>query len=166
MCLTMCRGQSPLAKETDGWTKCPVLQEKDSWEKSLNNTIQVLSKKNKSRQTSGSLFAGRIQIAKKTKFELDLIKIVDCFPDVQGIYDSNLVSFQKIFITNIFLLQFLRVMSVPKEFKILMKNEIPNQKKSSLVRFQIKFFTTRQIVKQKIHNVSDFKSSFLKRVRL
>ena len=33
------------------------------------------------------------------------------------------------------------------------------------VRFQIKFFTTRQILKQNFHNVSDFKSENLQRVR-
>ena len=33
------------------------------------------------------------------------------------------------------------------------------------VRFQIKFFTTRQILKQSFHNVSDFKSKILQRVR-
>ena len=48
--------------------------------------------KNKSTQTSGSVFAERIKKAKKTKFELGLIKIVDCFLDGQGNYDSNLVS--------------------------------------------------------------------------
>ena len=32
MCLTMCRGQSPLTKEPEGWTKCRVLQTRDSWE--------------------------------------------------------------------------------------------------------------------------------------
>ena len=33
------------------------------------------------------------------------------------------------------------------------------------VRFQIKFFTTRQILKQDFHSVSDFKSKILQRVR-
>ena len=33
------------------------------------------------------------------------------------------------------------------------------------VRFQIKFFTTRQILKQNFHNVSDFESKILQRVR-
>ena len=28
LCLTMCRGQSLLTKETEGWTKCRVLQKK------------------------------------------------------------------------------------------------------------------------------------------
>ena len=50
--------------------------------------------KTKTTQTSGSVFAERIKKVKKTKFELDLIKIVDCFLDGRGNYDSNLVSFK------------------------------------------------------------------------
>ena len=47
-----------------------------------------------STQTSGSVFADRIEQVKKTKFEVELIKIVDCFLDGYGNYDSNLVSFK------------------------------------------------------------------------
>ena len=50
--------------------------------------------KNKSTQSSGSVFAERIEKVKKTKFELELIKIADCFLDGHGNYDSNLVSFK------------------------------------------------------------------------
>ena len=50
--------------------------------------------KNKSTQTSGSVFAERIEKVEKTSFELELIKIVDCFLDGHGNYDSNLVSFR------------------------------------------------------------------------
>ena len=50
--------------------------------------------KNKSTQTSGSVFAERIEKSKKTKFELEVIKIKDCFLDGHGSYDSNLVSFK------------------------------------------------------------------------
>ena len=50
--------------------------------------------KNKSTQTSGSVFAERIEKVKKTKSELELIKILDCFLYGHGIYDSNLVSFK------------------------------------------------------------------------
>ena len=45
-------------------------------------------------QSNDSVFAERIEKVKKTKFELDLIKIVDCFLDGHGNYDSNLVSFK------------------------------------------------------------------------
>ena len=60
------------------------------YEKHLSSSFQ----KTKSTQTSGSVFAERIEKVKKTKFELDLIKIVNCFSDGHGNYDSNLVSFK------------------------------------------------------------------------
>ena len=50
--------------------------------------------KNKSTQTNGSVFAERIEKSKKTKFDLELTKIVDCFIDGHSNYDSNLVSFK------------------------------------------------------------------------
>ena len=50
--------------------------------------------KTKTTQTNGSVFAERIEKVKKAKFELDLIKIVDCFFDGHGNYGSNLVSFK------------------------------------------------------------------------
>ena len=50
--------------------------------------------KTKSAQTSGSVFAEIFEKVKKTKFELDLIKFVDCVLDGHGNYDSNLVSFE------------------------------------------------------------------------
>ena len=50
--------------------------------------------KTKSTQTGGSVFAERIEKVKKTKFQLDLFKTVDCFSDGHGNYDSNLVSFK------------------------------------------------------------------------
>ena len=40
------------------------------------------------------MFAEAIEKVKKTKFELELIKIVDCFLDGQSNYDSILVSFR------------------------------------------------------------------------
>ena len=40
------------------------------------------------------MFAERFGKAKKTKFELELIKIVDCFLIGRGNYDSKLVSFK------------------------------------------------------------------------
>ena len=43
---------------------------------------------NKSTQASGSVFAERMDKVKKTKFELELKKIVDCFLDGHGNYDS------------------------------------------------------------------------------
>ena len=63
-----------------------LLQEK--YKKDLFSSFQ----KTKTTQTSGSLFAEKIEIVRKTKFELELIKIVDCFLDGHGNYVSNLVS--------------------------------------------------------------------------
>ena len=51
-------------------------------------------RKTKTTQTSGSVFAERIQKNEKTKFELGLLKNLDCFHDGHGNYDSNLVSFR------------------------------------------------------------------------
>ena len=51
--------------------------------------------KTKSTQTSGTVFADRIEQVKKTEFELELIKIVDCSLDDHGNFTSNLVSFKK-----------------------------------------------------------------------
>ena len=122
--------------------------------------------KNKSTQTSGSRFSQRIEKAKKTKFELELIKNIDCFLDGQGSYHSNLVSFKKESLQQTkFLFHSVRVMSVPKENKILVRNEIPNQKVSSVVRFQNKTSTTCQVSNQFFYNASDFKTKFLHHVR-
>ena len=52
-------------------------------------------KKTKTTQTSGSVFAEKIEQLKKTKFEMKLMKTVHCFLDGHGNYDSNLVSFKK-----------------------------------------------------------------------
>ena len=51
--------------------------------------------KTRTTQTNGSVFAERTEKVKKTKFELELIKIVDCFLDGHSNYVSNLISFEK-----------------------------------------------------------------------
>ena len=100
MCLTLCREQSPLTKQTGKWTKCSVLQKSPLRKKFQQHFMSALHK-NKSTQTSGSVFAERIEKVKKTNFELELIKTVDCFLVGHGNYDINLVCFEKkIFITN------------------------------------------------------------------
>ena len=45
----------------------------------------------KATQISGSVFADRIEQVKKTKFDLELIKALDCFLNGHGILISNLV---------------------------------------------------------------------------
>ena len=54
-------------------------------------------------------------------------------------------------------------MSVPKEYKRLVENEIPNQKISSLVSFWNKIFRTCQISNQVLYNASDFKTKISQR---
>ena len=51
-------------------------------------------KNTKLTQTSGSVFADRIEQVEKTKFELELTKLVDCFLNGHGNYTSKLVSFK------------------------------------------------------------------------
>ena len=91
--------------------------------------------KNKSTQTSGSVFVERKQKAKKTKPELELIEYVDCFLDGRGSYDSKLVSLKiKSLKRTIYIFfELVRVKSVPKENKLLVRNETPNQKISTIV---------------------------------
>ena len=48
----------------------------------------------KTTQTSALVFADRIEQFEKSNFEMELIKIVDCFLEGHGNYDSNLVSFE------------------------------------------------------------------------
>ena len=50
--------------------------------------------KTKTLQTSGSVFAKRIEKVEKTKVEFELIKFVDCFLYGLGVFDSNSVSFE------------------------------------------------------------------------
>ena len=47
--------------------------------------------KTKTTQTSGAVFAERIEKVEKTKFEFEPLKIVDCFLDRHDNFDSNLV---------------------------------------------------------------------------
>ena len=61
---------------------------------------QLLSffQKTESTQTSGSVFADRSEQVRKTKVRIELIKVVDCFLDVNGKHTINLVSFKEIFL--------------------------------------------------------------------
>ena len=92
-CLITCNEQLTLITETREWTECRALQKRRYCGKSTKSTEHLFSsfQKTKTTQTNGSVFAERIEKVKKTEFELELIKIVDCFLDGQGNYDSNLV---------------------------------------------------------------------------
>ena len=62
----------------------PSIAKKRLLRKKFTQHFLSALQKNKSTHTSGSVFAERIEKAKKTKFELELIKIVDCFLDGHG----------------------------------------------------------------------------------
>ena len=72
----------------------PSIAKKRLLRKNFKQHFMSDLQKNKSAETSGSVFAERNEKVKKTKFELELIKIVDCFLDGHGSYDGNLVSFK------------------------------------------------------------------------
>ena len=75
-----------------GVDRVPSIAKKRLLREKIKNHLFSSFKKTKTTQTSESVFAERIEKVKKTKFELDLIKIVDCFLDGHGNYDSYLVS--------------------------------------------------------------------------
>ena len=77
-----------------GVDRMPSIAKKRLLRKKYKKHLFSSFQKTKATQTSGSVFAERIEKVKKTKFELDLIKIVDCLLDGHGNYDSNLVSFK------------------------------------------------------------------------
>ena len=72
----------------------PSLAKKRLLRKKFKEDLFSSFEKTKTTQTSGSVFAEGIEKFEKTKFELELIKIVDCFLDGHGNFDSNLVSFK------------------------------------------------------------------------
>ena len=77
-----------------GVDRMPSIAKKRLLREKYKNHLFSSFQKTKSTPTGGSVFAGRTEKIKKSKFELDSIKIVDCFLDGHGNYDSNLVSFK------------------------------------------------------------------------
>ncbi len=77
-----------------GVDKMPSIAKKSFLRKKFRQNFMSALQKNKSTQTSGSVFAEIIEKVKKNKFDLELIKIVDCFHFGHGNYDDNLVSFK------------------------------------------------------------------------
>ena len=87
-----------------GVDRMPSIAKKRLLRKKYKKHLFSYFPKTKKTQISGSVFADRIEQVKKTKIELELIKIVDCYLDGHGNYDSNLVSFKlKSLLTNHFL---------------------------------------------------------------
>ena len=79
----------------------PSIAKKRLLTKKFKQHLMSALQKHESTESSGSVFAEKIEKVETTKFESDLIKNVECFLDGHGIYDSNLVSFRiKNFITN------------------------------------------------------------------
>ena len=72
----------------------PSIAKKNTFEENVQKAFFSSFQKTKTTQTGGSVFAERIEKVKKTKFELGLSKIVDCFSVGHGNYDSNLVSYK------------------------------------------------------------------------
>ena len=66
-------------------------REKENLEGKVQKLLFSSIQKTKSTQTSGSVFADRIEQGKKTKLQLKLLEIVDCFLDGHGNYTCNLV---------------------------------------------------------------------------
>ena len=77
-----------------GVDRKPSIAKKRLLSKKYKKHLFSSFQKTKSTQTGGSVFAERIEKVKKTIFELDLIKLVDCFLDGHGNYDRKLVSFK------------------------------------------------------------------------
>ena len=70
----------------------PSIAKKRLLRKEYEKKLLSFFQKSKSTQTSGSVFADRIEQFKMTKFELELIQIVDFFLDGHGKYSDSLVS--------------------------------------------------------------------------
>ena len=71
-----------------GLDRMPSISRRRLLRKKFKKHLFSSFQKTKVTQTSGSVFAERIEKVKKFKFELDLIKIVDCFYVGHGNYDS------------------------------------------------------------------------------
>ena len=78
-----------------GFDRMPRNAKKNLLGEKLQKAFIQLLQKNKNNQNTGSVFAEGIEKVKRTEFELELMKFVDCFPDGHGNFDSNLVSFKK-----------------------------------------------------------------------
>ena len=74
--------------------RMPSIAKKRLLRKKYKKHLFSSFQKRKTTQTSVSVFAERIEKVKTSKFEMELIKIVDCFLDDHGNYDSNLISFK------------------------------------------------------------------------
>ena len=81
-------------QQNRGVERMPSIAKKRFLRKNFKKHLLSSFQKTKSTQTSGSVFADRIEQVKRTKFDLELIEIVDCFLDGHGNFTSILVSFK------------------------------------------------------------------------
>ena len=81
-------------QQNRGVDRMPSIAKKRLLRKKYKKHLLSSFQKTKSTQTSASVYADRIEQVKKTKIELELIKIVDCFLDGHGNYTSTLKSLQ------------------------------------------------------------------------
>ena len=85
-------------QQNRGVDRMPSIAKKRLLRKKYKKHLLSALQKIKLTQTSGSVFADRIEGVKGTKYEKELIKVEDCFLDGYGNYSSSLVSFKKIFV--------------------------------------------------------------------
>ena len=81
-------------QQNRGVDRMPSIAKKRLLRKKFKKHLLSSFQETKWTQTSGSVFADRIDQVKRTKFELEVIKILDCFLDGHGNYTCNLVSFK------------------------------------------------------------------------
>ena len=74
-----------------GVDRMPSIAKKRLLRKKYKKHLFSSFQKTEISQTIGSVFAERIEKVEKTKLELDFIKIIDCFLDGHGSFDSILV---------------------------------------------------------------------------
>ena len=123
----------------------PSIAKKRLSRKKFRKHLSSSFQKTKTTQTSGSVFPEWDEKVEKTKFELEVIKILDCFRDGHGNYDSKLVSFQKIIQQTENFVTVSRGNECSQRIQNASKKWDSEARSSSLVRFQNKTFTTCQI---------------------
>ena len=84
----------PFNQQNRGVDRMPSIAKKRFLRKKYKKHLSSSFQKTESMQTSRSVFADRIELVRKTNFELELIKIANCFLDGHGTYSSSLVSFK------------------------------------------------------------------------
>ena len=77
-----------------GVDRMPSIAKNRLLRKKYKKHLLSVLQKTKLTQTSGSMFADRIEEVDRIKFEIELIKVVGCFLDGYGNYSTSLVSFK------------------------------------------------------------------------